>query len=298
MTCKALNYVIKQLVNPTKKELKGLLQEVSTTLGTYHMKKEVAEEKVIIFAFSGHGTSVGTADKLYANDAQKLDLKEEIIKPFTMHKGVLHIPKLFLVDACRGTLHLNGVGGGGGDEVVEKRDEEGYLEKGVEHVLGNYRIDYATIPHHVSYAASDKGSMWMPKLAHALRTQNDSYQNIAADVKREVQSEKQRQRQMCESVSRLIVGTLYLQERLQHPAGGNNSTLAGEIGKKHGGTTTIVVVTTVYHVHYCLPNQHVYTQPFYIVILSFLVLYFQSLEHKASNLTKEMFQELYNMKHD
>ena len=231
-TCQALNYVILPLVNPTKAELKGLLQEVSTTLGTYHMKKEVAEEKVIVFAFSGHGTSVGTAVKLYANDAQMLDLKEEIIKPFTKHEGVYHIPKLFLVDACRGSLHLKGVGGGGGDEVAEKADEEVYFEKGVKHVVGNYRVDYATIPHHVSYAASDKGSMWMPKLARALRTQNDSYQNIAANVKQEVHSEKQRQ--ICESVCHLIVGTLYLQERPQHPAGRNNPTLTGEIHGAQG----------------------------------------------------------------
>ena len=218
ITFTALNYVIKQLVNPTKAELKELLQEVSSTLGTYHMKREVAEDKVIIFAFSGHGTSVGTAEKLYANDAQMLDLKEEIIRPFTKHKSVFHVPKLFLIDACRGAQRLisKGDGGGAGDEVVEKADEEVYFEKGVEHVLGNYCIDYATIPHHVSYATPGKGSMWMPKLACALREQNDSYQNIAANVKRAVHLQlSKKQRQMCETVSRLTVGTLYLQERPQ-----------------------------------------------------------------------------------
>ena len=214
-TCMALNYVIKQLVNPTKEELKGLLQEASSTLGTYHMKEEVAKEKVIIFAFSGHGTSVGTAEKLYTNDSQMLDLKDEIIKPFTKHKGVFYVPKLFLIDACRGTNRLIAKGGcgGGGEEVVEKADEEVYFEKGLEHVLGNYRIDYSTIPSHVSYVSPSSGSIWMPKLARALRTHNDSYQNITANVKEEVHRNlSEKQRQMCESVCRLTVGSLYLQK--------------------------------------------------------------------------------------
>ena len=303
-TCVALNYVIKQLVNPTKAELEELLQDVSSTLGTYRMKREVAEEKVIIFAFSGHGTSVGTADKLYANDSQMLDLKDEIIKPFTKHEGVSNIPKLFLIDACRGTNDLiaMGGGGGGGDEVVQKADEEVYIKKGVEHVLGNYRIDYSTIPSHVSYATDGSGSIWMPKLARALRTQNDSYQNITANVKREVHLQlSEEHRQMCDSSCRLIVGTLYLQERPQHPSGGNNPARAGEIGKKHGGIAIMKEEWMSLQCMVCMyfrPNQRnvytqfmtVYTQPFYIVILSlFLVPYFQSLEHKFSNLTKEMF---------
>ena len=220
MTCEALNYVIKQLVNPTKEELQGLLQEVSRTLSTCgEIKREVAKEKVIIFAFSGHGTSKGTAEKLYANDGQMLDFKDEIIKPFTDPKGIFHVPKLFLIDACRGTMRLIAKGGGGGasggDEVVEKADEEVYFEKGVQHKLGNYRIDYSTIPHHVSYATSRHGSMWMPKLARALRTHNDSYGNIADNVKEEVhlQLSNKDMKQMCQSVDCITVGTIYLQER-------------------------------------------------------------------------------------
>ena len=281
-TCVALNYVIKQLVNPTKEELKGLLQDVSSTLGTYHMKREVAEEKVIIFAFSGHGTSEGTAEKLYANDGQMLDFKDEIIHPFTKHKGVFHVPKLFLIDACRGPQRLIAkVGGGGaGDEVVQKEDEEVYFEKKAEHVSGNYRIDYSTIPSHVSYATPGSGSIWMPKLARALRTQNDSYQNITANVKREVHLQlSEEHRQMCDSSCRLIVGTLYLQERPQHPSGGNNPARAGEIGKKHGGIAIMKEEWMSLECIMCMyfrPNQHnvytqfmtVYTQPFYTVILS------------------------------
>ena len=279
-TCVALNYVIKQVVNPTKEQLEGLLQDVSSTLGTYHMKREVAKEKVIIFAFSGHGTSKGTAEKLYANDGQMLDLKEEIIRPFTKHKGVSDVPKLFLIDACRGAQHLTkGSGGGGGEEVVQKADEEVYFEKGVEHVRGNYRIDYSTIPSHVSYVSPSSGSMWMPKLARALRTQNDSYQNITANVKEEVHLHlSEEHRQMCESVSRLTVGPLYLRKRPQHPAGGNNPARVGEIGKKKGGITIMKEEWMSLQCMVCMYsqlNQHVYTQfmtvytqPFYTVILS------------------------------
>ena len=117
------------------------------------------------------------------------------------------IPKLFLIDACRGRSSLQTKSKDG--ETVKSVEE--YLEKGFVHIEGNYRIDYATIPDHVSYAFPS-GSTWMPELACALREDDDSFQNIADKVKRIV-NERPGKKQQCESYSRLNTGPLYLNQR-------------------------------------------------------------------------------------
>ena len=52
--------------------------------------------------------------------------------------------------------------------------------------------------------------IWMPKLARALRTQEDCLQVVAARVKKEVHDNLDDVLQQCESVDRLNTGPLYL----------------------------------------------------------------------------------------
>ena len=65
---------------------------------------------------------------------------------------------------------------------------------------------YATIPDHVAY--TDSKWMILP-----LRDDDDSFQNIADEVKRSVHEdmEHQQYQQQCESMNRLNTGALYLQ---------------------------------------------------------------------------------------
>ena len=205
-----LGYASHVLHNPTKAQIQAKLQEVSEYLGSY----EVAEEKkVVMFVFSGHGCNQGTTEKIYADDGGILDLKDEVVLPLTRHEGVYCIPKLFFIDACRGRETLSQLQEG--DDASKAlpatvTDKGSYVGKGVEHVAGNYRIDYATIPGHVSYAGN-KGSMWLPKLARALREHDRSFQEIAAIVKQEVHNKLgEENRQQCETVDRLNCGPLDL----------------------------------------------------------------------------------------
>ena len=163
-----------------------------------------------MFAFSGHGTDEDESEQIFAYDGQTLDIKEEIVLPLTRHKAVADIPKLFFIDACRGEKSLVSKGAGAADTTKSASDQQ-YFEKGVQHVEGNYRIDYATIPEHVSYANS-AGSIWLPVLARALREENDSFQNIADNVKKQVHQQLGNKKQQCESVNRLNTGALYLQK--------------------------------------------------------------------------------------
>ena len=209
-----LNYVIHQLYNPTKADVQVLLHEISDHLKNNPLDKKAAAKKVIIFAFSGHGCNVDNAEKVYTYNGETVDLMDEIVYPLTKHDGVFHVPKLFFIDACRGAMQLFSKGAGASDDDQNAKSDEVYFEKGVQHVEGNYRIDYSTIPQHVSYAGTG-GSMWMPKLARALREQNDSFQNIADNVKKEVHDRLGDKKQQCESVNRLNTGALYLQKRLE-----------------------------------------------------------------------------------
>ena len=158
-------------------------------------------DKVVIFAFSGHGCSKGQVEHIYTNDGETLDFKDEVVFPLTKHK---HVPKLFCMDACRGDHRLTKGSG------ATKAPDKVYFEKGVEHVEGNYHLAYATIPYHVSYMDTG-GSMWMPRLARALRKSNDSYQNIVETIQKEVN--EQLSKKQCQSVSNLNTGPLYLKKR-------------------------------------------------------------------------------------
>ena len=196
-TFEFLNYVVHQLHNPTGAFIRAKMKEISDYLWKNPLERKVAEIKVIIFAFSGHGDSKGNdlRQNIYANDGELIDLMEEIVFPLTKHAGVFYVPKLLFIDTSRG---------------IEKIGSEHKPFK------ENYRIDYATIPHHVSYLSGNE-SKWMPKLARALRERNDSLQNIADNVKREVHEHPGDNKQQCESIDRLNTGPLYLQKHLEDP---------------------------------------------------------------------------------
>jgi hypothetical protein len=101
-TFNRFNYTTRQLRNPTKTDVKALVKEVSNELVTYNMDKKEGREKVIIFAFSGHGCSKRKIEHLYTNDGKTLQFNDEIVFPLTRHEAVKHVPKLFFIDACRG----------------------------------------------------------------------------------------------------------------------------------------------------------------------------------------------------
>ena len=188
------NYVVHQLLNPAKADITALLTEVTDSLMTYNAEKAEGG-KVIIFAFSGQGSSESEGDVIYANNGEPLNLIDEIVLPLVRHKAVFHVPKLFFIDACRGHMKL--------DEVISVG--------AFKCVGGNYRIDYSTLPRHFSYVSSCGSSLWMSRLAQALREQNDSLQDIARKVKNDVYL-KQGKKQLPDSDDYLR-GPLYLQKQ-------------------------------------------------------------------------------------
>ena len=211
-TFRQLGYVIHERQNPTREQMITLVKKISDELGGYDVPKEEEGEKVIIFAFSGHGDTIGLVEMLFANDGVKIDFQDEIVFSFTKHLGLKYVPKLFFIDACRGNQPLSKKGGENvSDNEITKSIDKVYYVKSTEHVEGNICIAYATIPYHVSYA-SNGGSIWMPKLARALRQSDKSFLDIASTVMKEVRDSLKLNQQQCQIVSQLTCGPLKLRK--------------------------------------------------------------------------------------
>ena len=145
--------------------------------------------KAIVFTFSGHGAD---PNLLITNDGESLFLKD-VIEPLVDSdmKIAFGIPKLFMIDACRGSGELSTSDDGAGA------------------VGGNYRLDFATLRDQTA-GADDDESVWMPVLARNLRRQmfkDRSYQALVANANRDVFNKFGQQPQVQEN---LTVGALNL----------------------------------------------------------------------------------------
>ena len=183
----AQDYEVHQLKNKeaTKENVDLLLDHISKYLCRYEGSDvKDGQKKAIVFAFSGHGT---TGDCIVTHDDQMLQVQRDIVNPLLesgrKNSTVCKIPKLFFLDADRG------------------------MRSGDEHLLANYRIDYATSPDHVTYINSD----WMQKLARKLKDDDDSLQNLVSKVNEEVYDQAAPDRkQQCWTCDCLNTGPLYL----------------------------------------------------------------------------------------
>ena len=162
------DYDIHQLPSEqvTLSNIKQLVQQVETYLRSYNgaaINYPDGNKKAIIFAFSGHGAD----NQIQTNDGDLFPL-HDIVRPLVNPQFVLAdpIPKLFFIDACRGSLRL--------------KDDTSLTA-----IKGNYCIEYATIQGQPA-AALGPQSAWMPVLANTLRRDDTSYHNVIADVKQQV----------------------------------------------------------------------------------------------------------------
>lgn len=208
-TFQELKYKVysKRNMDLKRSDIVSLLDALREYLESYDGKPLTNQDgspKVIAFAFSGHGTKHPSHEDsvLLTFDNQQLFLKKDIMGRIGV-KQVKAIPKLYFIDACRGSLQL--------DDTKGEEDEE----KGNVNVEGNFRIDFATIPNHVAFGTSGK-SRWMPVLADTLRKEKvESLQNIAAIASKKVNDDYNEKKpvekqQICESCDHLLTGPLYL----------------------------------------------------------------------------------------
>ena len=141
--------------NRTSSAMKKLLADVG--------KCKYRSYKCIAVVFSGHGGE----GILKGNDGINVSVEEEWLGPLQM----TDVPKLFFINACRGSLELKSLGEGSKKNKI------------------NSLVMYATIEGHTVYV----DAKWMQKIAKKLRDENDSVQNIASDVIDELEDWKLQQ---------------------------------------------------------------------------------------------------------
>ena len=190
-TFRQFQYDIHPLKNggAKEREITTLLEHASYYLSLYSgdTKNADGSRKVIVFAFSGHGTSSGwNDDQILSNDGTKIFLQEQIVLPLAKHPAVAEIPKLFFIDACRGDKKFM-------TERLKKSDGT-LLTKALESrrdcAVTNYRIEYATIPNYTADAGLYE-STWMPVLARFLRTKDMSLSSVVDEVNGEVTTQEE-----------------------------------------------------------------------------------------------------------
>ena len=192
-TFRQFDYDVHTLKNKeaTVNAVDDLMQSISSYLKHYGHDSCTCGEKVIVFAFSGHGEK----DKIVLHDGT-VSLFTNILTYLLGHNHhVFKIPKLFFINACRGK-----------DELKRAMARNDFSEE-----EGNYRFDYSTIPNYIGY----ENTKWMVKLAEMLIDPvegNDSLQNISAKLKQQIvgSGTEKVQLQQCETMDRLNTGPLNL----------------------------------------------------------------------------------------
>ena len=159
----------------------------------------------IVFVFSGHGKDDFL---LYTGDNKRTNTIsiEYILQRFSEASHLAKIPKVFLIDACRGEQVNPGLmvprGGKNVSQIVPAD--------------GNWLLAYSTLPKQKSYEEQGKGGVWMSKLSDRLRTDDSSLNDILTTVNRELvalyQGDAKYPLQQPEFTSRLNSNIFFLRE--------------------------------------------------------------------------------------
>ena len=125
--------------------------------------------KRLVFVFSGHGKKhiLCTQDGKQVNF---LDIMKQFYPDQSPHIGTL--PKLFFIDACRGSLSTQPVLISKGGHDVSLRVPE----------KSNFLVAYSTMPDHEAHEVQGQGGIWMSILAEKLSTTEASILDVLTAV--------------------------------------------------------------------------------------------------------------------
>ena len=159
-----------------------LAKEINELVETVTSCEALANCKCIAFVFSGHGSEGAVLGEDDSVISAMVDIDDDIIQPFVNASALAKAPKLFFIDACRGS---GGVSSGKGTAAGTWRSSKGDQDSNSAPSAGNYIIGYATMTGYKSYLRSDseEGSIWMPLLADELQRNPDrDVLNVLQDV--------------------------------------------------------------------------------------------------------------------
>jgi len=173
-----------------------------------------ASYKSISFVFSGHGHGTG---EVYMQDGSVMEVQEIVnfLLP-RQARNIGNIPKLFFIDACRGTETMEPVmcpRGEGGSPNVPVREvlRRGATEKKTILIPpdGNTLVAYSTTSSHLAHETEADGGVWMKALAEKLRSSKKPIEMVLTEVRSELHARYQNpgwkeHMQMPETVNTLL----------------------------------------------------------------------------------------------
>ena len=201
-TFEQFEYDIVSLANGavTKPAIESLVSELSGYMKRYTGDTHNADEsvKAIVFYFSGHGTD---GDRIITSDQNLLYLGK-IVKPLVTHESIGDtcdkIPKLFMIDACRGNREL----GRKSTDIDIPKDSR------LTQIVGNFRMEFATTEGYLAYTGC---TTWSRLVARMLREHDDIYQAVMSMARQRSFQELHMQRS--QMIDQLTVGPFKLYYR-------------------------------------------------------------------------------------
>ena len=180
-----LNFAVHHVRNTSHHALRQVVYEISHL--KYHM---VRDYRCIMFVYAGHGCE---GDLLYMPEGARVHLGEEIITPLLPGSAndIGGIPKVFLIDACRGSKDTDTVFVPRG---IRLNNRGGSLMERVKvTAMGEYLLAYSTMPRHKAFEVERQGGVWLSTLARLLNERRylDSLENLLTKVNEEIQERLQ-----------------------------------------------------------------------------------------------------------
>ena len=167
-----LQYTVIPLQNVTKPQLVEVMSQITTLLSYYS-----CSYKRLVFVFAGHGAK---NDFLCTQEGEELNLYDELIAMWLPEKcpHLAHIPKIYFIDACRGTKTDKGC-------TVLSRGGKPISSQMRFPSNGNYLVASATTPGHKSYE-TEGGGRWLCNVSKMLLKSDKSILDILTEVNAEL----------------------------------------------------------------------------------------------------------------
>jgi len=159
-TFEILRFATLPIFNASKEQILSAVQAAA------NYKEYPPSYKRIAFVFSGHGDE----NHIYCHDGPIVT--DDVYTPLQPINAphLADIPKLFFIDACRGTMQDKGVVARG--QTVSPRKPS----------YGNYVLAYSTMPSMQAYETASDGGLWMHILSKQLQTNRKSVLDVLTEV--------------------------------------------------------------------------------------------------------------------
>ena len=161
-TFEALRFATLPIFNASKEQIRSAVRAAA------NYKEYPLSYKRIAFVFSGHGDE----NCIYCYDGPIQT--DQVYEPFQPINAphLAYIPKLFFIDACRGSIQDKGIVARGKTTSVSPRKPS----------YGNYVLAYSTMPSMQAYETAADGGLWMHTLSNQLRTKRKSVLDVLTEV--------------------------------------------------------------------------------------------------------------------